>query len=108
MDHMAYALAQRVWNQFCRQSEEVLAQTEPKLTFFPRTMDLPRLVKRMLKLQHWLYQKQSSLLYLLLLQAHKLLLSHSRHFQLLRMLKAQQKQKNAKPSRTVKIMFMML
>ena len=36
MDHMAYALAQRVWNQFCRQSEEVLAQTEPKLTFFPK------------------------------------------------------------------------
>ena len=33
---MAYALAQRVWNQFCRQSEEVLAQTEPKLTFFPK------------------------------------------------------------------------
>ena len=36
VDPMAYAFAQRVWNQFCKQGEEVLSQTEPKLTIFPK------------------------------------------------------------------------
>ena len=39
---MAQAFSKMLWDQFCRQSEEVLAQSEPKLTFLQKNLKHPK------------------------------------------------------------------